>query len=294
MRREESINEVADSLDDAGTDLGVCNESGDLRRIVAPHQSIINPDGGRSHAGISSEWATMRLAGAAGEDYCLEAASWDADRIACIEHSRKVAWRTAGAGWLCAVGCSVALASLTPLKRVDPFVIRVDTSTGVVDLVPAFTSTGAMDEVVTRYFLNHYVTICERFNEVTAESDYEECGALHGPQRNLMWASLWKRTNPESPLNLYRDGTRVRAEVQSISFFSRADGRTDLAQVRYLKVARQSVDALPRLTRWIATIQYAYTAPSKDAKQRGWNPLGFKVMEFNTEPEIAGSAEARP
>jgi len=147
---------------------------------------------------------------------------------------------------------------------------------------------------VSRYFLSHYVTVCERFNLVTAESDYEECGAFHGPQRNLAWATLWKRTNPQSPLNLYRDGSGIRAEVQSISFFRRASGVSDLAQVRYLKIARQSTDALPRATHWIATIQYVYAPPSMDPKLRSWNPLGFKVMEFNSEAEVPDAEEPQP
>ena len=44
---------------------------------------------------------------------------------------------------------------------------------------------------MTRYFLTHYVTVCERFNFSTAESDYEECGAFHSAQRNQAWYALW-------------------------------------------------------------------------------------------------------
>jgi type IV secretion system protein VirB8 len=229
----------------------------------------------------------------ASDDYFSEAHRWDTDRVAGIERSRRIAWRTAAAGWLCAVAGSVALALLMPLKRVDPFVIRVDNTTGVVDVVPSFTTTASIDETVTRYFLGHYVTTCERFNAVTVESDYEECGAFHGPQRNLTWAALWKTTNPESPLNLYRDGSRIRAEVQSISFFKRSSGMTDLAQVRYIKSVRQASDSLPRITRWIATIQYRYGPPSTEPRQRAWNPLGFRVVEFNTEPEVPASEVQR-
>ncbi len=68
---------------------------------------------------------------------------------------------------------------LMPLKRVDPFVIRVDNTTGLVDVVPVYAGQAQMPEAVTRYFLDHYVTVCERFNFATAESDYEECGAFH-------------------------------------------------------------------------------------------------------------------
>jgi len=85
----------------------------------------------------------------------------------------------AAAGWSCAVASAMALVVLMPLKRVDPFVIRVDNSTGIVDIVPVYAGQATPEEAVTRYFLTHYVAVCERFNFSTAESDYEECGAFH-------------------------------------------------------------------------------------------------------------------
>ena len=72
---------------------------------------------------------------------------------------------------------------LMPLKRVEPFVVRVDNATGVVDVVPVYTGNASMPEAITRYLLTHYVTVCERFNFATAESDYEECGSFHTAQR---------------------------------------------------------------------------------------------------------------
>ncbi len=102
---------------------------------------------------------------------------------------------------------------LIPLKRVDPFVIRVDNTTGLVDVVPVYTGGANLPETVTRYFLDHYVTVCERFNYSTAESDYEECGSFHTPQRNQIWYAAWNKSNPLSPLNAYKDGTSIRAQV---------------------------------------------------------------------------------
>lgn len=218
--------------------------------------------------------------------YFREAASWDADKLALLGRSARTAWRVAAAGWLCAVSGCVALALLMPLKRVDPFVIRVDNRTGIVDVVPVYTGQIQVGEVVTRYFLNHYVTVCERFNYSTAEADYEECGAFHAPLRNQAWYALWNPTNPNSPLNVHKDGSVVRVQVESVSFFKRASGSADLAQVRYVKAERQGAGATERMTHWIATVQYAYTEPSHDVTTRRWNPLGFKVVEFTPEPEV--------
>jgi len=229
---------------------------------------------------------------AALEAYYNEAASWDADRRA--EAARSVRWarRVAGVGWLCAFASTVALMLLMPLKRVDPFVVRVDNTTGIVDVVPAYSGGADPGEAVSRYLLTHYVVVCERFNFSTAESDYEECGAYHTAQRNAAWYALWNPSNPASPLNVYRDGTTVRARITSVSFFRRANGVTDLAQVRYLKAQRRAGAQQEQVSHWIATIQYAYGEPSREPRSRAWNPLGFKVLDFRSEPEVATEASS--
>jgi type IV secretion system protein VirB8 len=221
------------------------------------------------------------------EQYFNEAASWDADRAAQAKHSARVAWCVAMGAGTCATFASAALFALMPLKRVDPFVIRVDNATGVVDVVPVFEGKSALSETVTRYLLDHYITVCERFNYATAESDYEECGAFHTAQRNQAWYLQWNRSNPESPLNRFKDGSTLRAQVSSISFFTRGNGVADLAQVRYLKVQRHAGGGEESSSRWIASVQYVYGEPSKDARVRRWNPLGFKIVDFRPEPELA-------
>jgi type IV secretion system protein VirB8 len=218
--------------------------------------------------------------------YFREAASWDEDRVAHANLSARRAWAAAGAGWICALASAVALTLLMPLKRVETFVVRVDNSSGVVDVVPVYDGKAGLTQTVTRYFLTHYITVCERFNFATAESDYEECGAFHAAQRNQAWSALWNTNNPASPLNVHKDGSTVRVQVESVSFFERASGVGDLAQVRYLTAERQVSAAEARLTHWIATIQYAYTSPSKDPRVRRWNPLGFKIVDLTAEPEV--------
>jgi type IV secretion system protein VirB8 len=224
------------------------------------------------------------------QDYFDAAESWDVDRVAQSRRNTRIAWRVAGAGWLCAVAGAVTLVLLMPLKQVVPYLVRVDGSTGIVDVVPVFVGRATPEEAVTRYFLTHYVSVCERFNFSTAESDYEECGAFHSAQRNQAWYALWTSTNPNSPLNLHKDGSGVRVQVNAVSFFTRASGLSDLAQVRYLKAVRQGASSEESFTHWVATIQYAYGEAAKDPKTRRWNPLGFKIIDFRTEPEVLGEA----
>ena len=229
-------------------------------------------------------------ADAALQDYLSEAQSWDRDRVAMQRSSARTAWWVAGAGWVCAMTLGVAVMLLTPLKSVEPFVIRVDNATGLVDVVPIYAGNAPMPQVVARYFLDHYVTVCERFNFSTAESDYQECGAFHTAQRNQAWYAKWNKTNPDSPLNLYKDGTTIHAQVTSVSFFTRADGVTDLAQVRYTLGKRQAGSSDEARSYFIASIRYTFGPPSTDPQVRRWNPLGFKVVDFRSEPEVSAPA----
>jgi type IV secretion system protein VirB8 len=226
------------------------------------------------------------------QEYFREAQSWDADRLEQFRRYTRVAWGVAAAGWICAVASAVALVILMPLKRVEPFVIRVDNSTGIVDVAPVYAGHATPEEAISRYFLTHYLTICERFNFSTAESDYEECGAFHSAQRNQAWYASWSINNPASPLNVHKDGSSIRVQVKSVSFFTRASGLSDLAQVRYMKAVRQPGGSDEKVSDWVATIQYAYADPPKDPKTRRWNPLGFKIVDFHSEPEVVIEPQA--
>src|SRR4051812_18284661 len=87
------------------------------------------------------------------KSYFANARTWEQDRLLAADRSRRIAWVTAGVASLLAVVSVGAVAALTPLKTVEPFVIRVDSATGIVDVVNAFDNAREIyDEAVTRYF----------------------------------------------------------------------------------------------------------------------------------------------
>ena len=220
------------------------------------------------------------------EGYFAEAASWDQDRARQARRSAKIGWAVAGVACGVIVLLAGALMLLMPLKRVVPFVIRVDRATGVVDVVPAYQGHATFSRAVTQYFLVHYIETCERFNFATAESDYTECGAFQTAAENAAWYDRWNPTNPNSPLNRHKDGSTVSVQVEDLTFFTGARGLKNLAQVRYRTLERQGSGAVERVGHWIATLEYAYGKPPSNPEQRLWNPLGFKVVSVTREPEV--------
>lgn len=219
-------------------------------------------------------------------DYLQQAQSWELDRAARADRSKKVAWGVAGVAALIALAEAIALAGLTPLKQSVPYAIRVNDTTGVVDVVPMYTGTSNPTELVTRSQLNTYVIARERYFYGTAETDFEQVASMNTAQLNQAWATLWDKASPQSPINVYKDGTTVRVQIRSISFLKLGSGK-EVAQVRFSKFARPGGTGDEQVTHWVSTIDFAYSKPSSDEKLRSLNPLGFKVVEYQREPEVA-------
>ncbi|MEJ8851871.1 virB8 family protein [Variovorax rhizosphaerae] len=226
--------------------------------------------------------------------YLLEAQSWEMDRARRAERSSKIAWTVAGAASLIALVAVGAVAGLTPLKQPVPVIIRVDSSSGVVDIVPTYEGTTDIEQVVTRNLLSTYVIARERYFYGTAEADYDLVAAENSPRLNQEWATLWNVNNPLSPLNVFKDGTTVRTQVRSVTFLKLESGRDKLAQVRFSRYARPGGTGEEQASHWVSTIEFAYIQPSKDDKTRSLNPLGFRVLEYRREPEVAASGVDPP
>ena len=227
------------------------------------------------------------------ERYLTDAQTWELDRAQRAERSARRAWIVASVAGVIAALCAAAVAGLTPLKQPVPVIIRVDSSNGIVDVVPTYEGTANIQQVVTRQLLNSHVTARERYFYGTAEADYELVAAQNSPQLNQEWAAQWAKTNPQSPLNLYKDGTTLRVQIRSISFLKLASGKDNVAQVRFTKHVRAGGTGEEQATSWISTIEFAYTKPSTDEKLRSLNPLGFRFVEYRREPEVVSQPQAK-
>jgi type IV secretion system protein VirB8 len=98
------------------------------------------------------EGVMVEAVAAAGKaDYFTQAKRFDEDLVATGRRSVRVAQLTACAAAGVAMLEAGALMALVPLKTVEPFVIRVDNSTGIVDVVSALTGPRTYDDAVTRY-----------------------------------------------------------------------------------------------------------------------------------------------
>ncbi len=211
--------------------------------------------------------------------YFDKARRFDQDRMAQVERSNRIAWTIAIVASIIAGASIFAVAGLTPLKTVEPFVVRVDNSTGIVDVVSALTSTaGTYDEAVTKYFAAKYVRAREGYVWSEAEEILRTVALLSTQAEQARFAALYRGGNPESPQNVYGRGATARISIASISLIN-----PHVVSVRYMRTITRGEEV--RTTHWVATLTYSYANAPMSSTDRLVNPLGFAVSEYRADPE---------
>ncbi|WP_420469953.1 virB8 family protein [Brevundimonas sp. FT23042] len=214
--------------------------------------------------------------------YFDEARRWDQDRLASALRSRRLAWFAAAGAAVLAAAATTAVAVLTPLKTVEPFVIRVDRSTGMVDVMQGLSSEDGparYDEAVSKYFLAQYVRAREGYLDPAAEDTFRLVSLLSASGEQRRWADVYRGSNPDSPQNLYGAEGEAVVSIRAIGFIG-----DDVANVRFRRTVRQARQTVE--SDWIATIAFTYTRAPMSEADRLRNPLGFQVVSYRADPEV--------
>jgi type IV secretory pathway component VirB8 len=217
-----------------------------------------------------------------------QAINWESSRVLSIEKSERRAWRVAFASVGVAVLAIAAIAMMMPLKESVPYVIRVDNTTGVPDIVTAITDKAVTgDEVMDKYWLAHYVRARETYDWYTLQRDYNTVGLLSSANVGQGYAQLFE--GKDALDKTY--GKTVRATVEILSVVPTGK---NTGTVRFIKTTKRvDQEGSPgTVTKWVATVAYEYrsTALIKESA-RLVNPFGFQVLTYRVDPEMVGSVQ---
>ncbi|UNE53884.1 virB8 family protein [Bartonella machadoae] len=215
------------------------------------------------------------------EQYIAEARLFDHDRMLASRRITRASLTIAAIAVIVAIISSLAVITLTPLKTVEPFVIRVDNSTGIVEVAKALEEGPTnVDEAITRYFAAKYVRSREGFTTEEIQHNFQTVSLLSSSEEQERFAAWYGARNPQSPQILYQHATAT-ITIKSISFINE-----DVAQVRYYKTVRDNQNNRESITHWVSTLTFEYTNAPISVQNRLVNPLGFIVSEYRTDPEV--------
>ena len=219
-----------------------------------------------------------------GEDlkaYFAEAASWDHDRLIAANRSKRLAWTIAAIASGLAITGVAAVAMLTPLKTVAPYVIMVDKATGASEITSSMTGDKQItyNEAVAKYFLADYVRNREGWIPQARQEFFDGVLAMSPRDEQARWTAFYSKDNPKSPQSVFTDLDTVFVAIKSVTFVSQ-----NVAQVRFTKTLQRGTSATD--TPAIATITYDTTDPPTTEQQRFKNPLGLEVQSYRADLEV--------
>lgn len=222
------------------------------------------------------------------KDYFEQVESWDSQDAARARNEKRRAYIFGGVASAIALG-AITLYISSPLKTVEPYVIRVDERLGAVDVVTVARDTEVItaDEAVRKYFLADYVRSREAWIPGANDELYRTVMSQSATPVAQLFRSSRDPSFPQSPIVLYRDGERVNVVIRSVSFLS-----DQVGQVRFGEITRGGGIA-PRRNDFLATVTFGFSeSPTSDAA-RFYNPLGFVVTDYRVDSEL-GAPVAQP
>ena len=221
--------------------------------------------------------------------YYQQARHWDEDRVARAARSEKVAWWVAGLGCVVAGMVSVALAGLIPLKAVEVAIVRVDSSTGIVDNVVRLRDAEiGKDEVMNKFFIRRYLTLRKSYTRQQLQPNYDELFLFTDPKARVALRNEFHMSSPLSPFAKYGELGVAEVKIKTVAFI-----RPNIAQVRYYITERQQ--GVEKTVHEVATLEFQYVAAPASEEARATNPLGFLITSWRFDPEayaaIAGEGK---
>jgi type IV secretion system protein VirB8 len=213
--------------------------------------------------------------------YFDSANDWYVERYASAVASRNRWMLAAMIGGGLAVLSVVALIGLTPLKTVEPYVVKEETSSGLITVLrPMREQRITADEALRKYFLAQYIRAREIFDPADIQHAYKTVMLLSDIDVGREYDRWINPDNAASPVARFGSKkTKRLVNIRSITFLA-----PDTAQVRF--TALEKLDTSERSSHWIATLQFRFGQQAADEEERLINPVGFKVTQYRIDPEV--------
>ena len=144
---------------------------------------------------------------------------FEKSRIGEIEKSKAIAWRIAMVSSFLTACSIVAIVFLTPLKTVEPFVIRVDNNTGMTDIVTTLKDKDVQsNKEIARYFASQYVKKLEGYDWYTLQNNIDQ--VLTMSDSTMQNAIKTRFNKPDAPQNILKNQQRINIQINNVSFLT--------------------------------------------------------------------------
>ncbi|MCZ6156849.1 type IV secretion system protein [Campylobacter ureolyticus] len=214
------------------------------------------------------------------------AISYEASIRYLVEKSNRRAWLIAFLSIFISIISVTAVVFLTPLKSVEPYVIRVDNTTGMVDIITSVNQTEFVsdNEALDKYFTTSYVKIREGYFYNILQNDYTTVQIWSSPEVSSDYLKIYEGDN--SRVDILKNRTEIDVEINSVTL-GNSNGMK-MATIRFNQIYKDAKSrTITNKKAKIVTLAYDYSPQSlMTENERLINPLGFKVLTYRVDGEV--------
>lgn len=208
---------------------------------------------------------------------------WYADRFQTILVQRNLLAVITFVSLLATVITSFSVMQLTPLKSVQPFLIKVDEQSGATTVVdPMKDNELSANQAIKRYFIMKYIRSRETYNVATYRNDYNIVRLLSERKLFETYKQLVSPNNEISPVNEYGRHSRRQVTLRSLTFIDDNNAQVRITISYDGKMAMQK-----RKENLIVWLTFDLVDMNLTAKERYVNPLGFQVTNYKVDEELS-------
>lgn len=213
------------------------------------------------------------------------AIEFEAQMALSAQSSKRFAWFVASASLFLAGLTIVAIIAMLPLKQTVPYLIYVDKTTGITQVVDVATpSKITQDEVNAKHWVTRYVQSRERYIFQLLQEDYDFVMATSDASQQKIFARVYE-PGPSKKDAVLRDQVEERIRIASVQL---APGQAGRATVRFIKETFRAGSREPeKVETLIADLAFGWAPVGAwTERNRLINPLGFRVLAYRVTPEL--------
>ncbi|EGK8076889.1 type IV secretion system protein [Campylobacter lari] len=200
-----------------------------------------------------------------------------------IEKSNQRAWLVAFLSMAISIIAVIAVIFLTPLKTTEPYVIRVDNTTGMVDIITSLQEEQISSiEALDKYFISQYIKAREGYYYKFLNQDYVLTQLMSDENVANEYRAIYAGDNALD--QIYKDNVEVSVKILSIVLGNSNGVKT--STIRALITKKDSVTKSTQQSTKVITLSYDFLLAKTSEENRILNPLGFKVTNYRVDEEI--------
>ncbi|EAI1689848.1 type IV secretion system protein [Campylobacter jejuni] len=200
-----------------------------------------------------------------------------------IDKSNKRAWLIAFVSIFIAIISIVAVVLLTPLKTIEPYVIRVDNTTGMVDILTMLDEKEiSSNEALDKYFISQYVKAREGYYYELLNQDYLLTQLMSSEKVANEYRAWYEGENARD--QILKNSNEVNVQILSIVLGNSNGVKNSTIRAKII-TKNLNTRGLSESTK-VITLSYDYILAKASEENRILNPLGFKVTNYRIDEEI--------